>query len=104
MTPSPAFLTGAQQKLFRMIGVLLDHVEQRIAPLDAPDDPLRTALLRDASDIMYLWRVCENSACYRARCCRRNNATCVGRFAPLLPPQVRATVTAKLLMLKGQFD
>ena len=96
MTPSPAFIADAQQKMFRMVRVLLDHIEQRIAPLDAPDNPLLTALLREASDMMALWGACENKACRRARECRRKPNDCVARYAPLLPPNARADVIARL--------
>ncbi len=95
MTLSP-FIAEAQQKMFRMIHLLLDQIEQQQAPFDAPDDPIRTALLREASGIMALWAACDRPACRRARECRRPPSHCIKHYMPLLPPEARAGAVARL--------
>jgi hypothetical protein len=45
-------------------------------------DTAREAALRDWNKILGLWRVCDNSACRRARCCRGDVRACApGNFA-----------------------
>jgi hypothetical protein len=45
--------------------------------------------LRAWSGLLSLWRLCGNTACRRARCCRGHAAACFPRNFPLLPPGVR---------------
>jgi hypothetical protein len=63
----------------------------------AAHDPARAAreekakldLKRCYSAEMKLWLFCRNVRCYRARYCRGNADDCVGRYAPLVPEEVR---------------
>ncbi len=97
MTPSPAWYAEMNAKLFRIADRLLRYHEDRLRPPEEVlDNPLGIALLREASGIMALWAVCENSACRRARSCRRPPFHCIKHYAPLLPPEARAGVTALL--------
>ena len=97
MTPSRAFIAAMNAKLFRIADRLLRYHEDRLRPpLDVLDNPSGRALLREASDIIGLWKACEKSACWRGRRCRREAGRCVARFAPLVPPEARAEVIATL--------
>ena len=97
MTPSSTFYAKMNAKLFRIADRLLRYYEDRLRPPEEVlDNPLGIALLRRASDMMALWGACENKACRRARKCRRKPNDCVARYAPLLPPNARADVIARL--------
>ncbi|MEX0842336.1 MAG: hypothetical protein WD039_08650 [Xanthobacteraceae bacterium] len=97
MTPSPAWHAEMRARLYRLVDTQLRHLEDRLRPpLDVLDNPSGRALLREASDIVGLWKACEKSACRRARRCRRQAGRCVARFAPLVPPHARAQVIARL--------
>jgi hypothetical protein len=45
--------------------------------------------LREASDLLCLWRVCANLRCRRARTCRGRAYACAGRNYPIVPESVR---------------
>ncbi len=96
MTPSPTWHAEMKDKLYGMVLRQLRYHEDRLDPMRVLDNPLGIALLRRASDMMALWGACENKACRRSRECRRKPNDCVARYAPLLPPEARAGVIARL--------
>jgi len=97
MTLSPAWHAEMRARLYRLVDTQLRYLEDCLRPpLDVLDNPSGRALLREASGIMALWAVCENSACRRARSCRRPPFHCIKHYAPLLPPEARAGVIARL--------
>jgi hypothetical protein len=92
-----------RQRLERLKDLLIAHLEdatdalhRQLAPLDVPDDPLRTALTRETADILSFWDRCGSLACWRARRCRRKPKNCFADCAPLVPPAARAEAMAKL--------
>ncbi len=97
--PSPE----RRQRLERLKDTLIAHLEdatdalhRQLAPLDAPDDPLRTALMRETADILGFWDRCGSFACWRARRCRRSPKNCFADCAQLVPPAARAEAMVKL--------
>ena len=97
MTLSPAWHAEMRARLYRLVDTQLRYLEDCLRPpLDVLDNPSGRALLREASDIIGLWKACEKSACWRGRRCRREAGRCVARFAPLVPPEACAGVIATL--------
>jgi hypothetical protein len=96
MTTSPEQITRIAHKILDRVEAIFDQLEDRLAPLEARNNPLRLALLREASDIMGLWHGCEAHACRRAKQCRRRPSTCIPRLGPLVPPDIRAGVLPEL--------
>jgi hypothetical protein len=96
MTLSREDIARIKHKMYGAIHNILDGME---AQLDPPEDPLRTALLRQASDIVGLWDWCGSSACFRARRCRRSHGDCYAHGARLLPKEMQAGVIARLRAL-----
>lgn len=45
--------------------------------------------LRGWNEILAIWRVCDNSACQRAQCCRGDVRPCARAKFPLLPEGVQ---------------
>src|SRR5581483_5905887 len=96
MTAVPDRFAAMTEKLRRMVETQLRYFEARLDPLAVLDNPLGTALLRRASEIMMLWRRCEHAACRRAQTCRREPRHCVLRYARFVPPEICAGVAPKL--------
>jgi hypothetical protein len=96
MTAPPSRYSRIAHKILDQVEAAFDQLEDGLWPLEARDNALRMALLREASDIMGLSRVCVNKACRRAGKCRRQPSHCVGCYAPLVSPEVRAGVAPTL--------
>jgi len=62
-------------------------------------DPAFIPALRWMSNMACLWGLCRNQACGRARQCKRDPRSCLSRYAPLVPDEVRAGVK---LMFEGK--
>ncbi|PTM42694.1 hypothetical protein [Bosea sp. 124] len=50
---------------------------------------VRPMLLHRVGDILEVWRGCDNSACTRARSCRRSDGACLTAFMQALPDEDR---------------
>jgi hypothetical protein len=82
--------------LIARIEGVMETLERQISPREEPDNPLRTALMRQVADRLAFWGSCGSRACLRARRCRRKPRGCVTACGPLVPPDARASVMARL--------
>jgi hypothetical protein len=91
-----ARLHRIQDMLVTRLEGAMESLERQILPHKAPDNPLRTSLMRQAASRLGFWSCCGSNACLRARRCRRKPRGCVTACAPLVPPDLRASVIARL--------
>jgi hypothetical protein len=84
-------------KMLDSIGTILDTVERSLAP--APTGPLTRAdagIWRWTNNQFALWRLCDKTACRRARGCRGEPRACLDRHLPSVPQDVRSNVHTML--------
>jgi hypothetical protein len=92
-----------RERLLRIQDLLITRLEeamnallQQTAPEDAPPHPVRMMLMREAAARFAFWSICGRQACSRARRCRRAPGECFAACGPMVPPEVRESVIAKL--------
>lgn len=69
----------------RLLDAASDMVDQVAAP-PPPLDPIAVETQRrQVANTIGTWRFCARDTCRRARCCRRDPATCLHTVLPLMP-------------------
>src|SRR4051812_1365927 len=100
MTPAraerAARLERIKDTLITCLERATDDLAQQITPRFTPDTPLEAALMREAARRFAFWGCCGRQACLRARRCRRKPGECFAACAPLVPPDVRASVMERM--------
>jgi hypothetical protein len=93
--------SNRKASILRISHAMLDKIDAVLdtmlpPPLDDALHAVRPALRRVTSDLMGVWQTCGQTACLRARRCKRERGFCLTRCLARVPADVRQTAAAAL--------